>query len=219
MVRQSQAHAWCEVWIDGRGWVRIDPTAAVAPGRVGGDVEDVILEREFIGLMSYFRGTPLEPWAEPVAGILDLMNSRWNKWVMGYSVFEQESLFSRIGIDLERGAGPVKAFITALVVLAAIALFAGFFLLYRKKTPKDQLALTWQQFCLKMDRIGLPRQPAQGPVDYMHYIVQRRPDLESKIREIVTLYTKQRYGALMSEDETGVLQGMVKQFHPQRSKI
>jgi len=215
VVRQSQAHAWCEVWLDGKGWVRVDPTAAVAPSRLSGDMADAIPVEELAGLMSYFRGTPFEPWLEPVVSVLDLVNSRWNKWVMGYSAFEQVSLFSRFGIDLESGKGPVKAFISALVALSAVVLVVSFFLLRRQKILQDQLSLAWIEFCQKMARIGLQRKPEQGPVDYMEFVLSRRPDLESRIHEIVGLYVKLRYGSNASRDETVVLQSMVKQFHPQ----
>ena len=215
VVRQSQAHAWCEVWIEGQGWVRVDPTAAVAPGRLNGDVAGAVPEEELIGLMSYFRGTPLEPWAEPVVGVLDLINSRWNKWVMGYSVFEQESLFSRFGIDLESGAGPVKAFISALVALAVFALAASIVLLYRQKGSQDQLSHAWMEFCLKMAKIGLQRRPAQGPIDFMNFIVKKRPDLEKRSCEIVSMYVKQRYAGQSNPAEIVLLQNLVKQFRPQ----
>lgn len=217
VVRQSQAHAWCEVWIDDRGWVRIDPTAVVAPARLSGDIAGAVPAEELIGFMAYFRGTPLEPWAEPVVEVLDLINSRWNRWVMGYSVFEQESLFSRIGINLEAGAGPFKAFITTLVTVAIIALIIGFFILYRQKPARDKVSLSWQEFCEKLARIDLQRMPAQGPVDFMHYVVKQRPDLEDNIRDIVNLYIQQRYAAQEGQTKVQLLEKLVKGFHPERA--
>ena len=216
IVRQSQAHAWCEVWLDGKGWVRVDPTTVVAPSRLSGDVTDAISEAELVGLMSYFRGTPLESWLEPVASALDLVNSRWNKWVMGYSAFEQISLFSRFGIDLESGKGTVKAFVSALIALAAASLTVSFFLLRKQKPLQDQLSLSWIEFCHKLTRIGLERKQEQGPVDFMKFVVSQRPDLESRIYEIVGLYVKLRFGNNEKPDEIMLLQSKVKQFQPKQ---
>lgn len=218
VVRQSQAHAWCEVWVAEKGWVRVDPTAAVAPMRIEGDINDAVPESEFIGLASYVRGTPFEPWLEPLASALDLMNSRWNKWVMGYTAFEQTDLFSRFGINLESGAGPVKAFVTALVVMAAAALALSFVLLRRNRPHQDPLSLAWQEFCLKLAKNGLARKPAQGPVDYMRYVIRNRPDLEAKVRVIVSMYVKHRYGGNVDGKEAERLRNIVKQFYPRTSR-
>src|SRR5690606_25782031 len=42
IVRQRDAHAWAEVWLGEKGWVRVDPTAAVAPNRILGGIETAL---------------------------------------------------------------------------------------------------------------------------------------------------------------------------------
>jgi transglutaminase-like putative cysteine protease len=93
VVRQSYAHAWAEVWSPGRGWQRVDPTAAVAPERVA-------------------RSRNLEPQAGLMAGALrsvspelllqlrdgwETLNNRWNQWVLNYSRAQQFDLLQRLG--------------------------------------------------------------------------------------------------------------------------
>ncbi|MCL7487148.1 MAG: DUF3488 and DUF4129 domain-containing transglutaminase family protein [Desulfobulbaceae bacterium] len=216
VVRQSQAHAWCEVWVDGKGWIRVDPTAAVAPDRLSGDIIGSVPDSELIGLMAYFRGTPLEPFVEPIAGYLDFINSRWNKWVMGYSAFEQVDLFSRFGIDLESGAGPLKALMISLMILASMALAASIILLRRQKPSQDQPALSWIEFCQKLGRVGLERNPGQGPIDYQRFVLRQRPEMGRQMHEIVDLYVQLRYGRSAGDKEVLSLQRMVKKFQPKQ---
>jgi len=95
IVRQSSAHAWAEYWQSGVGWIRADPTGAVAPDRIG-------------------RSTRLAPPQGFVAGTLDAMNprlfaelrsaweavnNRWNQWVLNYSRGQQFDVLKQIGFD------------------------------------------------------------------------------------------------------------------------
>lgn len=94
VVRQSHAHAWAEYWTAGRGWVRADPTAAVAPDRV---VRSVNLQPT-VGLMvGAFRSVNPELLAQLRAG-WEAVNNRWNQWVLNYSRTQQFDLLQRLGI-------------------------------------------------------------------------------------------------------------------------
>src|SRR5690606_12612239 len=80
IVRRSDAHAWVEVWLEGRGWVRIDPTAAVAPQRIESGISSLpaaeelplLARRDFSLLRQLFLN-----W--------DAVNNGWNQWVLGYN--------------------------------------------------------------------------------------------------------------------------------------
>jgi protein-glutamine gamma-glutamyltransferase len=94
VARNSHAHAWAEVWLAGRGWVRVDPTAAVAPERVqisrslrapGGAFANAMNNLN-PGLASTLR----ETW--------ERINNRWNQWVLNYSRTEQFDLLERLGV-------------------------------------------------------------------------------------------------------------------------
>jgi len=49
-IDQSMAHAWNEVWIDDKGWIRVDPTAAIAPERVTKDIASALKDQENLPL-------------------------------------------------------------------------------------------------------------------------------------------------------------------------
>jgi transglutaminase-like putative cysteine protease len=117
IVRQSHAHAWAEVWVEGRGWMRVDPTAAVAPDRIE-------------------RSRALQPPPGLVAGAIDAvnpvlaaqwreaweaLNNRWNQWVLNYSRNEQFDLLRRLGVS----APGWQDLAYALVLLASAAALAG----------------------------------------------------------------------------------------------
>jgi protein-glutamine gamma-glutamyltransferase len=118
VVRQSDAHAWCEVLLDG-SWQRLDPTAVVAPQRLQSRVADLFAEGEG-GDFSLLGFTRLPRWLQPLGDGWDLINSRWNLWVMQYSFASQTRLFSQIGIDFGLSKGMVQAALLAVVILGAV---------------------------------------------------------------------------------------------------
>lgn len=95
VVRQSDAHAWAEVWHEGRGWVRVDPTSAVAPGRTGAfqrlsapqGVVAQTLGNISPGLVLQLRAT----W--------EAVNNSWNQWVLNYTQSKQLNLLKDIGFQ------------------------------------------------------------------------------------------------------------------------
>jgi len=95
-VRQSDAHAWAEVWMEGRGWVRVDPTGAVSPGRVG-QFQRLQAPR---GALANAMGTMLSPdMAQRLRAVWEAANNRWNQWVLNYTQSRQLDLLRSLGFD------------------------------------------------------------------------------------------------------------------------
>jgi len=95
-VRQSDAHAWAEVWLAGQGWVRVDPTGAVAPSRTGSFTRlsaprGVIAEAIFGNVSPQMALTLRAAW--------EAVNNRWNQWVLNYSQTSQLNLLKNIGFE------------------------------------------------------------------------------------------------------------------------
>src|SRR5690606_32454560 len=81
IVRQSEAHAWAEAWIEGRGWVRIDPTAAVSPLRVESGIAAAVPSTD--GLPLALRSN--SEWLRQLRFTWDSFANDWNQWVLGYN--------------------------------------------------------------------------------------------------------------------------------------
>lgn len=218
VVRQSDAHAWCEVWLPEKGWLRVDPTSAVAPARVTGNVTSALPSGETGGILSLLQ-TGLGQRLRGMANIWDFWNSRWNLWVMSYSTNEQNSFFTFFGLQMKSSEElpPVLALVLGVATLAIILFFT---LLFRPREPtRDLLTEAWLDFCRKMERIGLSRPPAQGPLDYLEYISSHRPDLDVPVHKLISSYVRLRYAGKGKHDEVLALRSMIKEFSPRQNRV
>ncbi|MES0873535.1 transglutaminase TgpA family protein [Sinimarinibacterium thermocellulolyticum] len=186
VVRQSDAHAWTEIWIAGAGWVRIDPTAAVAPERIEQSIEAALSELQ--GLPGHLSArTRLRYYLE---ARWDLINARWNALVLGYGPELQQQFLGRFGL------GDLRRMILALTVGLTVTLALLGLMLLRKAAPariEDAALRQWRRFTRKLARAGLPPGPAEGPRDYVDRVAAVRPQWTAALRRIVHLYLGSRY--------------------------
>ncbi|MES2880419.1 MAG: DUF3488 and transglutaminase-like domain-containing protein [Pseudomonadota bacterium] len=96
IVRQRDAHAWAEVWLAGRGWVRVDPTSAVAPGRIGTLQR---LQAPAGAITSALLGTVSPAFALNLRAMWDAVNNSWNQRVLNYTQGQQLNLLKNIGFE------------------------------------------------------------------------------------------------------------------------
>jgi transglutaminase-like putative cysteine protease len=95
VVRQANAHAWAEIWLAGRGWVRVDPTAAVAPERI----QRSQTLRAPAGAVAGAIATVNPELAARLRAAWESVNNRWNQWVLNYARSQQFDLLQRLGIQ------------------------------------------------------------------------------------------------------------------------
>ena len=92
-VRQSDAHAWAEVWYEGRGWVRVDPTSAVSPGRTGA-FQRLQAPQNVVGQAL----TNLNPrFSLQLRATWEAINNGWNQRILNYTQGKQLDLLKNIG--------------------------------------------------------------------------------------------------------------------------
>ena len=163
-VRQSDAHAWAEVWRAGSGWQRIDPTAAVAPERVEKNLSSVIPPRLLGGLLQLDLGrdTLLGKLRFNLRSNWDAVTNQWNQWILNYSSDKQQDVLRALGF-----AQPDWRTLTVVLVIAgslAMALVVVPLLWRRQKV--DKVAALYRTLCRQLARRGLPRTVQEGPRAY-----------------------------------------------------
>jgi protein-glutamine gamma-glutamyltransferase len=162
-VRQSDAHAWAEVWLEKRGWVRVDPTAAVAPGRVEHNLGRVIPQRYLGGLISFDASGQswlgqLRSWRQN----WDAVTNAWNQWVLNYTPDKQRDFIASLGFKQVDWSTMTVLLMTVGGIVAGIVLLP--LLMHRPRlTPVDAL---YQKLCRRLARQGLPRAVHEGPRAY-----------------------------------------------------
>lgn len=189
-VRQADAHAWAEIWIEPRGWIRVDPTGAVAPNRIEHGLSGSFPNRNFAGLLDFTRQTWVSNLFKEIRSRWDATNSAWNLWILNYNLNKQKDLLSNLlGIQHPQAVQVGIAMMIAVsFVIAVLSL-----ILLRKKTIQDPLDKLYADFCRYMRDQGYPRLPYEGPSDYndrLQLVFRNKKELS----EFLSLYAKCKYG-------------------------
>ena len=213
IVRQSDAHAWSEVWLTGKGWVRVDPTAVIPPERVQHS-EHLDRFRSSVAKTTVDLSWLSSAWRNVKLG-WDNVNHFWNMWIIGYNNKKQNSFMSWLGMGEFGWQGLAIVLFSGLFLLV---LLVGFHLLYREQQSSDPVQKLYQRFCRKLQRIGLLKSQSEGAAHFAKRAIRVRPELAEPITNITRLYNTIRYtahGATDKHAETQ-LREAVNGFHPQR---
>lgn len=191
IVRQRDAHAWGEVWLGARGWVRVDPTAAVAPERIRAGVESALpgaLLDVPLGLEDSLIARNL--W-ERLRFTWDAVNNQWNQWVLGYDRNRQSLFLRRIGFErVDTGDLVIGLTLAAGIFLVALAAW----LMRFGSVRRDPARRAWDRFCRVLARRGVAREPAEGPVAFARRAAAALPSQQVRIDAVSRLYVDVRYG-------------------------
>ena len=188
IVKQSDVHAWTEVWLEKYGWVRIDPTAALAPDRVNTDLraflaggaEEAERQRRSIWGRTWQH---LRLW-------WDSVNYDWQNQVIDYNQESQRGLLERVGL---RQSKLVLLIPSAAFVLLGALLIAWW--LRRPARHADPWMRLWQRLCRRLARAGVPPCSAsEGPLAFAERVASARPDLAVQMGRLAEMYVSGRYG-------------------------
>jgi transglutaminase-like putative cysteine protease len=185
LVRQSNAHAWAEVWLPRRGWTRVDPTAAVAPERVflrSGNAAD--------GLGGNTMGELFD--------VGDWMRRSWNDFVLGFNAARQISLLSRFGLhDADTGTLVVLFAVVSGLLLVVVALVQ-----LRDRGPRqDPLLRAWARFTARLARAHLRKLPHEPARSYARRVAALLPTQREEVLSLSQRFVAARYARSELNDE------------------
>lgn len=206
IVRQSDAHAWTEVWFDGAGWVRVDPTAAVARERVERNLAAALPEAE---ALPFSLRTQPEFLHRLRFGVDNLLN-HWNQWVIGYDTQRQRNFLRSIGIEDFVSSQMLAALLVGGLLASAPVLV---WLWWRGRPLRaDPVQAAWLTFCARLARHGASRHPHEGPRDFARRAAALLPQHATEITAIADLYMQLRYGG--NDADAKPLRALVRRFRP-----
>ncbi|HRD91388.1 MAG TPA: DUF4129 domain-containing transglutaminase family protein, partial [Accumulibacter sp.] len=186
IVRQSDAHAWAEVWLAGEGWVRYDPTAAVAPSRIEQGIVAALPEGEPLPAIVRLDAD----WLRQLRYRWEAANNAWNQWVLGYNPQRQRDILSRFGMPNPDW----QSMSTALAVLCGVVLLLVSLWTLPRRRRVDPAQRAWQKYCAALARRGVTRAAWEGPLAFAGRVTVDRPQLAELTSEAARCYAALRYG-------------------------
>lgn len=213
IVRQSHAHAWTEIWLEGRGWTRVDPTAAIAPERVERAAINAMVAADEPLASRWERHT----WLSDLGLRLDALHELWRERILRFDPRAQTELLRALHVP----EPDARKLVVALGVGLALAFVWLTWQVRRETRPAglDPLRRAYLRLCRKLAALGLPRHPFEGPLAFAARVGVVRPDLAADIAALCDRYARLRYGP----PEAGARQARaafiaaVRAFRPRRA--
>lgn len=180
LVRYSDAHAWSEVWLAGRGWVRVDPTGAVRPERVSLGAAAAAGDQ-----LAWYRND----WLQGLRNRWDIVNRWWDKGVIGFDALRQRGLLTPFGVrDTDTATLGVLLAIGSVLFIAIGLAWA-----LLRRAPRDRLREALRELERKLARKGIARRPTEGPQHYLRRAARALPGQRKELLELMNSYLELRY--------------------------
>lgn len=205
-VRQSDAHAWAEVWLQNRGWVRVDPTAAIAPNRVERNLDSALGADEIRPLYMQIDNSVLRQ----MKFYWDAIDNRWKQWVIGYGPKLQQQLLQAL---FNRDIHYSEMAFMLMTTLGGITLILAW-LSFRSKTPAetDPAQKLYVRFCTRLAKQGVTRASSEGPLDFALRAAQQFPSQQPAIELITKIYINSRYRSRMQADQIEKMKVLIQKL-------
>ena len=202
-VRYSSAHAWSEIWTSDDGWIKTDPTAAVAPERIEFGMEALLALMKINNRNSFSRGdyslNKLRDALNPSGTLfplqtakrwLDSANHSWDKWIVNYDFEQQTKLLKKLGLETK------NQYLTLTILLGAIlAFFAGIivWLIWPKRVKRSTLDEYYFLFKKKISSLNIVISQSEGPLSLSKRLNTLLPNYQTDIQQICQYYIENKY--------------------------
>jgi transglutaminase-like putative cysteine protease len=209
ILRQSNAHAWDEIWIEGRGWIRIDPTASISPQRVERDVSHSVSADT--AAISHWRGH--SRWLADARLRFDALRELWRERVLTFNQDSQERLMEWLHIPDPDG----EKLVMVLAAGLAVVLIWLTWQVRRELDPRspDLAIRSYERLCAKLAALGIPRRAHEGAESYAARVAILRPDLAADVEALCRYYSNLRF-APAAGLTAAQFRAQVRAFKPQR---
>ncbi|MDJ0878329.1 MAG: DUF3488 and transglutaminase-like domain-containing protein [Halieaceae bacterium] len=192
IVHQFDAHAWSEIWLDGQGWVRMDPTFAIAPARIEFGLEQALAEEG-----SFLAESPLSPlrfrnvsWVNNLRLQLDAINYRWQLFVLSYDQEQQYQILNR----LIGSVGQTQLVFLIVGTWALLLVPVAITMVWRNRGPRPDAATRYyQEFCRRLRRAGFIRPGHEAPAAFAGRVAADRPAWAEEVAAITRCYESLAY--------------------------
>ncbi|WP_440217027.1 transglutaminase family protein [Chromobacterium piscinae] len=184
-LRSSDAHAWVEVWLDG-AWQRVDPTAAVSPGRLALGAEQTL---PALRTESGMAAALPSQWLRRVRQQWFAANFVWQQWVVGYDAERQQGLFRWLGLGERVDSASVLRALAAGMALAMMPLA----LWWRGRPVEEPLPAGWEALRRRLEKRGVEAPRAQGPLERLKAARGLPRDDFNRLKALVDEYIGLRY--------------------------
>ena len=202
-VYQYMAHAWAEVWLEGEGWVRFDPTAMVAPDRI-----EQGFDAQFDPEQSYLQESPFSslrfksmPWLNELRQRFASIDYYWSVWVLGFNQEKQNQVLSGILGDVTHTKIAVFMGLCISLIVLYIAYSAG---LLHFRVQGDPISTRYQQLCNRLAHHGIKRKDSDGPNQFAQQIIEQyqhsAPQLCTLMHTLTQSYVALKYQDLPAKD-------------------
>lgn len=206
-IKQSNAHLWAEIWLEGKGWVRFDPTLAVSSESVTTQTGD---QQSVANLGNRSNLQPSKPETVLVSNrVMQFwwnLDYQWHRWIVNFNGSTQSVLLSNLKFDLANGL-----ILCSLIGLAIIAAWRVIISCPVSKSISPPVK-SYQLFLSKMSQYQLPIKAGEGPLCYAERISQLRPDLAAPVFMITNLFVALMYGRQPNSQQLKQLRSLAKKF-------
>ncbi len=207
VLRRADAHAWTEIWIEGEGWVRVDPTAAVAPERIAESARAQLDLR---------AGAEAPGWLSLLRQRSDLFGYWWNRSLIEFSALRQREMLQSFGAPPDQ-----RVLVALLAVAALLTLGLASWWLARQQSTGDPVLAEWRRFRGRLARAGVEVLAQLGPRDLEARAVASLPGLAPAIASITEAFVDLRYrrapaGDGVDAERLARLRRAIRAFRPPR---
>ncbi|MDJ0880614.1 MAG: DUF3488 and transglutaminase-like domain-containing protein [Gammaproteobacteria bacterium] len=186
IVRQSDAHAWSEVWLEDQGWVRIDPTAAVSPDRI-----EIGLDQALNEGLSSFKIANRNPLIGKILYSWDNLQHSWNRWVLNYDQQKQMRFLSNLGLGIRTWGDMVIALVIGLVLITGSYWLISWYRDLPERPADYEIIIN--RLLKKLERSGYQRKPSEYLHEFLVRIEKEQGYQDEDLEKIFTVYNKIKY--------------------------